>query len=47
MVFQVLIVLALAAYLFPAVRRRLKGAAGLTAVAFLLFLLVVSFASGR
>lgn len=46
MAFQILIVLALAALLFPSLRRRLKGAVGLAAAALLVFLLVVAFASG-
>jgi hypothetical protein len=44
---QILIVLALAAFLFPSVRRALKGTLGVAAAAFVLFLLVVLLASDR
>lgn len=44
---QLIIILGLAALLFPAIRRRLKGAFGLAAAAFVLFLLVVIFAAGH
>jgi hypothetical protein len=47
MIFKLLLVVGVAAALFPAIRRRLKGVAGLVAVAAFLFLLVVSFAAGR
>lgn len=45
--FQILIVLVLAAILFRPVRRFLKTTAGLVAGAFVLFLLVVALASGQ
>lgn len=42
MLLQILLIVALVAFLFPAFRRRLKGVAGLVFAAFLLFTLVVT-----
>lgn len=42
MILQILLIVALIAFLFPAFRRRLKGVAGLVFVGFLLFTLVAT-----